>query len=272
MRLDKPIGIYLLLWPSICGVLIAGLNNSFSINSVLIVTFGAILVRTCGCVINDIFDYKIDMQVSRTSDRPLANGSISILNAYILFFLLAISSLALLYFVPTITKVISLITGILIVIYPLTKRFMRIPQIFLGITFATGTLISYSLENSNFTPSIIIFYIGTVSWIIAFDTVYALQDIEDDKLINNNSSAVFWGRKALTVVDIFYLIFFICLVIIGFINKFSPLFYIFILGLFWIKKIQDALIRSNNYLTAFKVNNFVGLTLMLGFTFEYILK
>ena len=159
-RLDKPIGIYLLLWPSLLGLLLAGINSQISINSILIVIIGSILVRSCGCVINDISDYKIDRLVSRTAGRPLAVGSISIIEAWVFFLVLALISFFLLWFTNTLTIKLSFFFGFLIVLYPIAKRVISAPQFILGITFGSGSIIAYSLETSIFSTSILTLYIG----------------------------------------------------------------------------------------------------------------
>ncbi|NCX74992.1 MAG: 4-hydroxybenzoate octaprenyltransferase, partial [Proteobacteria bacterium] len=141
-RLDKPVGIYLLLWPSLMGLMLGALNEGYiDFENYLIVLAGAILVRSCGCVINDISDYKFDKLVSRTKDRPIAKGEVSLKGAWIFFSILASACLSLLIFVPKVTVQISLFIAIFILIYPLTKRFLKAPQFFLGITFGSGTLI-----------------------------------------------------------------------------------------------------------------------------------
>ena len=194
-RLDKPIGIYLLMWPSLLGLLL-GANNSGSIDfkNYIIVIVGSVLVRSCGCVINDINDYKIDKLVARTANRPIAAGFISTLEAWVFFIILALSSIFLLTFTNPLTIKISIFFGILIMIYPLTKRFFVAPQFILGITFGSGCLISYSLQSSTFSLSLMVLYIGIIAWIISFDTYYALEDKEDDTKININSTAILWGK------------------------------------------------------------------------------
>ena len=159
-RLDKPIGIYLLLWPSLVGLFLGSTNNQLLFSNLLIVIIGAILVRSCGCVINDISDYKFDRMVVRTKDRPLANGELGLLEGWIFFIILGGLSISLLLLTPVLTQIISLCCAILILVYPLSKRFFKLPQLILGITFGAGSLIAYSLQSSEINISIIILYIG----------------------------------------------------------------------------------------------------------------
>jgi 4-hydroxybenzoate polyprenyltransferase len=271
-RLDKPIGTYLLLWPSLMGLMLGGISsNIYAVKNFFIVLIGAILVRSCGCVINDISDHRFDKLVSRTKDRPIASGQISLREAWLFFFLLALSSLGLLLFVPKTTIYISMIIAVFILLYPLTKRFLKAPQFFLGITFGSGTLISYSLVSTNFSLSILLLFIGTVLWIISFDTIYALEDIEDDKLIGINSTPILWGDKAIIISKILHLLFYFSLLLIFFINQFSPLFLAILLLLFCIYFYQNSLVNQGKYLKSFKMNNWVGMIASIGFVIEIFL-
>lgn len=271
-RLDKPIGTYLLLWPSLMGLMLGGISsNIYAVKNFFIVLIGAILVRSCGCVINDISDHKFDKLVSRTKDRPIASGQISLREAWLFFFILALSSLCLLLFVPITTIYISMIIAVFILLYPLTKRFLKAPQFFLGITFGSGTLISYSLVSTSFTLSILLLFIGTVLWIISFDTIYALEDIEDDKLIGINSTPILWDDKAIIISKILHLLFYFSLLLIFYINQFSLLFLVILLLLFCIYFYQNSLVNKGEYLKAFKVNNWVGMIASTGFAIEIFL-
>jgi 4-hydroxybenzoate polyprenyltransferase len=271
-RLDKPIGTYLLLWPSLMGLMLGGISsNIYAVKNFFIVLIGAILVRSCGCVINDISDHKFDKLVSRTKDRPIASGHISLREAWLFFFILAISSLCLLLFVPITTIYISMIIAVFILLYPLTKRFLKAPQFFLGITFGSGTLISYSLVSTSFSLSILLLFIGTVLWIISFDTIYALEDIEDDKLIGINSTPILWDDKAIIISKILHLLFYFSLLLIFYINQFSLLFLVILLLLFCIYFYQNSLVNKGEYLKAFKVNNWVGMIASTGFAIEIFL-
>ena len=270
-RLNKPIGIYLLLWPALLGLILSSINTQLTFKNIFIVILGSIIVRSCGCVINDISDYRIDMHVKRTVNRPLANQSISIVEAWILFIILGIISLVLLFFTNPLTIKISIFFALLITLYPLSKRFIRAPQFILGITFGSSCLIAYSLQSNEFTISLAILYIGIVAWIISFDTYYALEDKEDDLKININSTAILWGKNAVMYSKLLQITFYTCLLIIGIINKFSYLFLIGLLVLILIFIYQSKLIKNKMYIDAFKINNFVGMTAVIFFILEIIL-
>ena len=246
-------------------------SSLFELKSFLIILIGAILVRSCGCVINDISDHKFDKLVARTKDRPLATGEISLKEAWMFFFLIAAACFGLLIFVPKITLYISMIIAVFIIIYPLTKRFIKAPQFFLGLTFGSGTLISFSLVSTNFSISILLLFLGTVLWIISFDTIYALEDVEDDRIIGINSTPILWGDKAIFISKIFHILFYFSLLLIFFINQFSLFFLAILLIMLGIYFYQTNLIHQQKYLEAFKVNNFIGMVASIGFAAEIFL-
>ena len=271
-RLDKPVGIYLLLWPSLMGLMLGVLNEGYiGFKNYLIVLTGAILVRSCGCVVNDISDHKFDKLVSRTKERPLATGEINLRQAWIFFFIMASACISLLMFVPKITFNISMVIAVFILIYPLTKRFLKAPQFFLGITFGSGTLISYSLASANFSISIMILFLGTVLWIISFDTIYALEDMDDDRIIGINSTPILWGDKAILISKILHLLFYVSLLSIFYVNQFSLLFLATLFILLCTFLYQYSLVNEEKYLKAFKINHWVGMFATIGFAVEIFL-
>tara|TARA_A200000113_G_scaffold26685_1_gene22452 strand:- start:53 stop:907 length:855 start_codon:yes stop_codon:yes gene_type:complete len=271
-RLDKPVGIHLLLWPSLIGLML-GISNSgiYELKDFLIVLIGSILARSCGCVINDISDYKFDKLVSRTKDRPIAKGEISLKGAWIFFCILASSCLGLLMFVPKTTVQISIVIAVFILMYPMTKRFLKAPQFFLGITFGSGTLISYSLVSTNFSLSIFLMFLGTILWIISFDTIYALEDVDDDRVIGINSTPILWEDKTIIISKILHLLFYFSLLLIFYVNQFSLLFLAILFILLCIFLYQYRLVAERKYLKAFKTNHWVGMFATIGFAAEIFL-
>ena len=271
-RLDKPVGIYLLFWPSFIGLLLGAIDSgSIEFKNYFILLIGTVLVRSCGCIINDINDYKFDRLVSRTKNRPLASGKMGMTEAWLYFTLLATLSLCLLFFVPLYTIYASLVVAVFIMIYPLTKRFLKAPQFFLGITFGSGTIISFSLVSSDFSLSLLILFIGTVLWIISFDTIYAFEDIADDLKIGINSTPILWGDQALNIAKYLHLAFYVSLALIGFINKFSLFFLLVLIILLGLYIHQRRLINNDQYLDAFKFNNWIGMFASIGFVIEAFL-
>ena len=270
-RIDKPIGIYLLLWPAILGLLLAGTIDEIKIINLLIVIIGSILVRSCGCVINDISDYKIDKLVSRTVGRPLATGALSLSEAWVFFLFLGLMSISLLLLTNPLTIKMGIFFAIFIIVYPLTKRFFKAPQFFLGVTFGSGSLISYSLVTSSLTLSIIILYLGLIAWIISFDTYYALEDIEDDRNLGVNSTAILWGDSAVKIARLLHLVFYVSILVIAILNSFSYYFFLVFIALFLIFMYQNKLTDDEKFLEAFKANNWVGMLTVIGFTLEIII-
>tara|TARA_B100001079_G_scaffold175399_1_gene150493 strand:+ start:679 stop:1539 length:861 start_codon:yes stop_codon:yes gene_type:complete len=270
-RIDKPIGIYLLLWPAILGLLLAGTIDEIKIINLLIVIIGSILVRSCGCVINDISDYKIDKLVSRTVGRPLATGALSLSEAWVFFLFLGLMSISLLLLTNPLTIKMGIFFAIFIIVYPLTKRFFKAPQFFLGVTFGSGSLISYSLVTSSLTLSIIILYLGLIAWIISFDTYYALEDIEDDRNLGVNSTAILWGDSAIKIARLLHLLFYVSILVIAIMNSFSYYFFLVFIALFLIFMYQNKLTDDEKFLEAFKANNWVGMLTVIGFTLEIII-
>ena len=271
-RLDKPIGIYLLLWPSLLGLLLGGVHaGSINIMNYLIVIIGSILVRSCGCVINDISDYKFDKYVKRTAERPLATGEITLKEAWSFFIILSCLSLALLLTTSILTIKIALFFAFLIVIYPLTKRFFLAPQFILGITFGSGTIISYSLQADVFSLSLLILYIAVIIWVISFDTVYAMEDLEDDKKIGIYSTPILWGDNTILISRSLHCIFYVLLGIIAIVNNFSMYFIFTMFVLIYFHNEQIKLIDKKNYLDAFKYNSKIGFIAFVGFAVEILI-
>lgn len=270
-RLDKPIGIYLLLWPSLLGLLISGFNSNIGFKEFFIVIIGSILVRSCGCVINDISDFKIDKLVKRTVGRPLASGAVTLQSAWRFFFLLSFLSILILLFTNPFTIKISLFFALLIVLYPLTKRFFIAPQIILGITFGSGSIISYSLVSDTFTVSILLLYVGIIAWIVSFDTIYAFQDKEDDINIGVKSTAILWGTNSIKICQSLQIFFYFMLTLVALINSFSFYFIITLIILILLLFFQKKLINQCKFLEAFKINNLIGLVAVISFYFEIII-
>ena len=270
-RLDKPIGIYLLLWPSLLGLLISGFNSNIGFKEFFIVIIGSILVRSCGCVINDISDFKIDKLVKRTVGRPLASGAVTLQSAWRFFFLLSFLSILILLFTNPFTIKMSMFFALLVVLYPLTKRFFIAPQIILGITFGSGSIISYSLVSDTFTVSILLLYVGIIAWIVSFDTIYAFQDKEDDINIGVKSTAILWGTNSIKICQSLQIFFYFMLTLVALINSFSFYFIITLIILILLLFFQKKLINQCKFLEAFKINNLIGLVAVISFYFEIII-
>ena len=224
-RLDKPIGIYLLLWPALIALLISSdafINYSY----LIIIIVGSILVRSTGCVINDIFDMEFDKQVKRTKDRPLASGQLSKREAYFIFFLLSLFSLLLVSSLGKQALFVCLFFAIFIVSYPLTKRFLKIPQVFLGVTFGSCVPIVFSMNEKLFDVSMWILYLANFFWIVAYDSFYAMSDYDDDRKLGVNSSITYWEEKSQNFIILFQSLSIIFFIFLGYINDLSFIWYL----------------------------------------------
>ena len=266
-RLDKPIGIYLLLWPALIALLIStevSINYSF----LIIIIAGSILVRSTGCVINDIFDMEFDKKVERTKDRPLASDQLTKREAYFIFLMLSIFSLLLVSSLERQAQLVCLFFAIFIVSYPLTKRFLKIPQVFLGVTFGSSIPIVFSMNEKLLDTSMWVLYLANFFWIVAYDSFYAMSDYDDDKKLGVNSSITYWGQKSHNYITLFQSLSLIFFIFLGYLNDLSFIWYLAIFFTVLLFYYQHLLSRNNQHLKAFKNNNFIGLLFLLALLIE----
>ena len=209
LRLDRPIGWWLLVLPAWWAILLGSTSNLKSIKLILIFTIGAILMRGAGCIINDLWDQKIDKKVSRTNQRPISNGSVSILEALSLLLLTLLISFGILINLPINSIYVGVLSIPLIIIYPLSKRFTNYPQFFLGIVFSWGAPLGWSAVNENITPQVIFLYFGGIAWVFGYDSIYSIQDKKDDIKIGIRSTAVTFGNNLKFAISISYFIAFL---------------------------------------------------------------
>jgi 4-hydroxybenzoate polyprenyltransferase len=274
-RFKKPIGYMLLFWPCAWG-LTAAFDFSGEKKTYVIYLFfflaGSILMRSAGCIVNDIFDKKFDIKVSRTKNRPIASGKISIYKG--IFYSITLCLIAFLVLVQFnyLTIILALGSMPLAFTYPLMKRFTYWPQLFLGITFNYGLVLGWtSIENSvNIIP--IIFYIGAIFWTLGFDTIYGFQDLKDDEIIGLKSTSIKFKSKPHLFLKLCYTIFLIGLFIVGFMMQFNKFYYLglVIIGfhLYFMQIYKLKINDSDNCLKIFKSNNLLGaivlVSLMIG--------
>ena len=269
-RLRKPIGFMLLFWPCAWGLTIA-YDFTKNLNTYYFYLFlflsGSILMRSAGCIINDISDRKFDNKVERTKNRPIASGKISISLA--LFYALTLCAIAFLVLINFNLLVIILAIGSMpfAFTYPLMKRYTYWPQLFLGLTFNYGLILGWLSVSSEFNYIPVIFYIGAIFWTLGYDTIYGFQDIKDDEIIGLKSTSIKFKKNPINFLLICYIILIIVLISLGLIMNFKYLYFILLiipiahLILFQIKKlnINDPQIC----LKIFKSNNFLGLLIFI---------
>ena len=224
LRLDKPIGVYLLLWPSLSAVWLASEGNP-ELLIVIIFCLGSFFMRSAGVIINDYFDQDIDRKVLRTFNRPIANNSVSNKEALALFLILMILSSSLLLFLNLKSLYIAFFCIIFISTYPLMKRFLPVPQLYLGICYSMGIFMAYAFYEGAFPLNCWLLFCGNIFWVLAYDTVYALSDRKDDLLINVKSSAVYFQGKEKLVLWMCYFLLITFLLLLGIFNSFSLLYF-----------------------------------------------
>jgi 4-hydroxybenzoate polyprenyltransferase len=202
-RFDRPIGWWLLYWPCAWGVLLAGgLRDQASL--LLWLLLGAIAMRGAGCVYNDIADRDLDAQVERTRSRPLASGAVSPKAAWVWLIMLSLVGLVVLLQLNFNAQLLALESLILVAAYPFMKRITWWPQAWLGLVFSWGALVGWIAVAGHAKPAMALLYAGSICWVIGYDTIYALQDREDDALIGVRSSALRLGSRVKVGVGLFY--------------------------------------------------------------------
>ena len=271
IRLKKPIGFMLLFWPCAWGLTIAyDFSNGFKNYFFYLILFflGAILMRSAGCIVNDILDKEFDKKVERTKNRPITSNKISIkLGVFYSITLCFLALLVLLNF-NKITIILALGSMPLAFTYPLMKRFTYWPQLFLGITFNYGLILGWTAINGEINLLPILFYFGAIFWTLGYDTIYGYQDLKDDEIIGLKSTSIKFKNNPIKFLIVCYTVFLFTILMIGLLMDLNKIFYLIYLiiflqmSYFQIKKlnIENKLIC----LKIFKSNNFLGLLVFLG--------
>ena len=269
-RLKKPIGYMLLFWPCAWGLTLAydfsnNLNNYFFY--LLLFFLGAVLMRSAGCIVNDILDKEFDKKVFRTKDRPIASGKISVKLGIFYTFILCFCALLVLLNFNNITIILALGSMPLAFTYPLMKRFTYWPQLFLGITFNYGLLLGWTSINENLDILPILFYMGAIFWTLGYDTIYGFQDIKDDEIIGLKSTSIKFKKKPYIFLFTCYFVLFLMIIVLGIFEKFNIFYYAFslIIGyhLFYYQLKNVNLNDPVNCLKIFKSNNILGFLVLV---------
>ena len=277
-RLRKPIGYMLLFWPCIWGLTLAydfnqSLTTYFKFS--LLFLCGSVLMRSAGCIVNDIADRNYDAKVERTKNRPIASGKISVLRASIYSLVLCGLAFLVLINFNMFTILMALISMPLAFTYPLMKRLTYWPQLFLGITFNYGLVLAWISITNEISLIPILFYIGAIFWTLGYDTIYGFQDIKDDEIIGVKSTSIKFKGKAKEFLFVCYAFVIIFFIVGGFKMNFHFSYYILILiplvhlFLYQIKKFD--LNNPSSCLNAFKSNNLFGLIIFFNILIVKIL-
>ena len=273
MRLDKPIGTFLLLWPTLWSIWLAS-EGQPQAKIIIIFLLGVLTMRSAGCVINDFADRKFDPFVERTKNRPLARGDVSIFEALMLFTGLSLIGIFLALQLNYKTQLFAVAGGCITIIYPFIKRFFSIPQLILGIAFGWACPMAFTAQVGNVTKLGWIVFTTAIIWAVIYDTFYAMSDRKDDLKIGIKSTAILFGKHDLLIIFGSQLLMIISLIYIGKIAELGYLFYVSIGISAIFMMYQQWLARdrvSQNCFAAFMNNNYVGMTIFIGISADYML-
>ena len=273
-RLNRPIGFLLLFWPCVWGLTLAYYfsgTTTLYIKYILLFFLGSVLMRSAGCIFNDIIDRDLDKKVQRTKERPIASGKISISEAFIYIVFLCLIALLILLQFNLLTILLGISSMTFAFAYPFMKRITYWPQLFLGLTFNWGIIMGWTSIINSLSIEPFILYLAAIFWTLGYDTIYGLQDIHDDEIIGIKSTAIKFKNNVKVFVGTCYILCTLCILTLSLlmeINKYSLLLSIFfILSLIY----QVKIFKSNSpksCLSCFKMNNFTGLFIFL-FIFSF---
>ena len=268
-RLNKPIGFMLLFWPCAWGLTLAFyLNNETDLYIKYLILFflGSVLMRSAGCIFNDIVDRDLDKKVQRTRARPIPSGKISVSKAFAYLVFLCLVALLILLQFNWLTIVLGLSSMILVFAYPFMKRITYWPQLFLGLTFNWGIIMSWTSLTNNISIEPIILYLSAIFWTLGYDTIYGLQDMHDDELVGVKSTSIKFKNNVKVFVGICYSLFVLCILILGLLMEIDK--YLLALSTFFILSLiyQIKIFKTDSpasCLFSFKINNLTGLLVFL---------
>ena len=269
-RLKKPIGFMLLFWPCAWGLTIAyDFQNGIHQFIYYIILFfcGSVLMRSAGCIINDICDRDFDKNVERTKNRPIASGKITINQAIIYSIILCLIAFFVLLNFNFLTILLAIASMPFAFTYPLMKRFTYWPQLFLGFTFNYGLLLGWTAINESISLIAIIFYFGAIFWTLGYDTIYGFQDLEDDEIIGVKSTSIKFKENPKIFLSICYSLFIFCYLIMGLKLELNNYFFagtiLVIIHLFFFQILNFNKQDKKKSLNIFKSNNVLGLIVLI---------
>ena len=274
-RLNKPIGFLLLFWPCAWGLTLGYYFNNETttyLKYIILFFLGSVLMRSAGCIFNDIVDRDLDKKVERTKDRPIASGKISVLESFVYVIALCFLAFLVLLQFNKLTIILGMSSMILAFTYPFMKRITYWPQLFLGLTFNWGIIMGWTALTNYISIEPLLLYISAIFWTLGYDTIYGLQDMHDDEMIGVKSTSIKFKNNPKVFVGSCYCLCVLFILIMFFmmeINKYILFFSIpFISSLFYQIKIFD-IENSKSCLAMFKLNNFSGI---LNFIFIFLIN
>lgn len=273
-RINRPIGILLLLWPMLWALWIAaaGVPN---LSVLIIFVLGTVLTRSAGCAINDYADRDWDGKVARTQNRPLATGDLSPKDALVTTAVLMLMAFILVLFTNALTIKLSFVALILAILYPFTKRITHWPQLFLGLAFAWAVPMAFAAQSNQTPASAWWLFLAAVVWASAYDTLYAMVDREDDVKVGIKSTAIFWGKHDLLFVGAAQTLMLLLVMLVGFWNQRGWVFFIGLCAAAWLvaKQLHDCRNRERDEcFKAFINNHYVGMVIFIGLAVDYLIS
>ncbi|MBK1645948.1 4-hydroxybenzoate polyprenyltransferase [Thiocapsa imhoffii] len=273
IRLNRPIGIFLLMWPALWALWLAG-DGQPPWPLVVIFVLGVVLMRSAGCAINDFADRGFDGQVARTRHRPLATGLVSPQEAVAIFVLLSLAAFGLVLLLNWQTIALSVVAVLLTVIYPFMKRFTHVPQLFLGAAFGWAIPMAFTAVTGTIPVDAWILFAATLVWALIYDTQYAMVDREDDLKVGIKSTAILFGRADRLAIGLLQLVMLALLAWVGMLAGRGALFFGFLAVAAALAVYQQVLIRHRDPVRCFKAflnNNYFGMAIFLGLVLDYAL-
>ena len=270
MRLDKPIGTLLLLWPTYWALFLSA-DGWPDFDLLIIFTLGVIVMRTAGCVINDFADRNIDKYIKRTKDRPLTSGEISPKSALVLFVMLLFIALALVLQTNQLTIQLSFIALLLASLYPFTKRWTNFPQLVLGAAFGMSVPMAFSAQTGSLPLTSGIVFLATLVWTLIYDTLYAMADRDEDIKIGVKSTAIVFQKYDQIIITLLQILLISIFIVMGNIFKLGQIYYFSLIIIVIFMIYHQLLMRkrqNEQYFKAFLSNNYIGMTAFAGIFFS----
>ncbi|MGL4939566.1 4-hydroxybenzoate octaprenyltransferase [Shewanella sp.] len=271
-RLDRPIGTLLLLWPCLMALMLAA-GGMPDLKVLIIFVIGVVVMRACGCIINDYADRNLDAHVERTQSRPLACGEISTKEALLLFVILALLAFSLVLLLNELVVKLSVVGIILTIIYPFTKRITNMPQMFLGVVWSWSIPMAYAAQTGEVPMAAWWLFAANWCWTVAYDTMYAMVDRDDDLKVGIKSTAILFGIYDRQIIGLFQIAALLCFIAAGWSADRGLLYGLGILTFVGFSTYQQMLIFGRERAPCFKAflnNNWAGLALFIGLGADYL--
>ena len=271
IRFDKPIGTLLLLWPTLWALWIAA-GGIPDYKLLAIFTAGTFLTRSAGCIINDLADRQVDGAVNRTNSRPLVTGAVTKREAVILFVALMLLAFVLVLFTNTLTIVLSIVAVVLASTYPFMKRYTHLPQVVLGLAFSWGIPMAFAAQRNELPPALWLLFVGNLWWIVAYDTMYAMVDRDDDIPAGIKSTAILFGSYDRAIIAVLQLLCLLSLYLAGQAFALGLYFNLSLVAAAILFGYHQYLIRNRDRGSCFRAflhNNWVGMVIFVGIVLHY---